>query len=143
MFLLVYTVYCQKQPPEQRCSVKKGGLKKFVNFIGKHLCCLESLFNKVTGLKPILKNICKRLLLHYTRTTHCQLSILLYIQQLLPHHHCYYCNTSMFVFGSNGKSFKEFKFGISFSLSHFHRCSFPFSCFFCLSQFCFIFCRCS
>ena len=32
---------------------------------------LESLFNKVTGLTPILKNIFQRLLLHCTRTTHC------------------------------------------------------------------------
>ena len=51
---------------------------------------LESLFNKVAGLTPILKNICQRLLLHCTRTTHCYLSVLLYIQHLLPHHHCYY-----------------------------------------------------
>ena len=35
MFPLVYTVYCQKQPPEKRCSVKKGALKNFQNFIGK------------------------------------------------------------------------------------------------------------
>ena len=32
---------------------------------------LESLFNKVAGLAPILKNIFQRLLLHCTRTTHC------------------------------------------------------------------------
>ena len=32
---------------------------------------LESLFNKVAGLTPILKNIFQRLLLHCTRTTHC------------------------------------------------------------------------
>ena len=38
MFSLVYTAYCQKQPPEQRCSVKKGVLKDFVNFMGKHQC---------------------------------------------------------------------------------------------------------
>ena len=38
MSSLVYPVYCQKQPSEQRCSVKKGALKDFVNFIGKHLC---------------------------------------------------------------------------------------------------------
>ena len=38
MFSLVYTAYFQKQPPEYRCSVKKGVLKNFVNFIGKHLC---------------------------------------------------------------------------------------------------------
>ena len=77
MSSLVYTV---------RCSVKKGVLK---DFMGKHL--LESLFNKVAGLTPILKNICQRLLLHRIGTTHCYLSVLLYIQHLLPHHHCYYC----------------------------------------------------
>ena len=38
MFSLVYTAYCQKQPSEQRCSVKKGVLKDFVNFMGKHQC---------------------------------------------------------------------------------------------------------
>ena len=38
MFSLVYTVYCQKMPPEYRCSVRKGTLKNFVKFIGKHLC---------------------------------------------------------------------------------------------------------
>ena len=36
MFSLVYTVYCQKV--ELRCSVKKGVLKNFLNFIGRHLC---------------------------------------------------------------------------------------------------------
>ena len=38
IFSLVYTVYCQRQPPEYRCSMKKGVLKNFVNFIGKQLC---------------------------------------------------------------------------------------------------------
>ena len=38
VFSLVYTVYGQKLPPEYRCSVRKGVLKKFVKFIGKHLC---------------------------------------------------------------------------------------------------------
>ena len=61
---------------------KKGVLKDFVNFIGKHLCW--SLFLKK------LKNICQRLLLHCTRTTHCYLPVLFYIQHLFPHHHCYY-----------------------------------------------------
>ena len=38
----------QKQPPE--CSVKKGVLRNFAKFTGKHLC--QSLFfNKVVGLK--------------------------------------------------------------------------------------------
>ena len=38
MSSLVYTVYWQNQPSEQRCSVKKGVLKDFVIFTGKHLC---------------------------------------------------------------------------------------------------------
>ena len=41
----------------QRCSLKKGALRNFTKFTGKHLC--QSLFfNKVAGLKPetLLKN---------------------------------------------------------------------------------------
>ena len=72
----------EKQPSEKRCSVKKGVLEDFINFIRKYM--LESLFNKVAGLMPILKNICQWMLLHCTRTTHCYLSVLLYIQHL-PH----------------------------------------------------------
>ena len=35
----------------QRCSVKKGVLRNFAKFTGKHLC--QSLFfNKVAGLRP-------------------------------------------------------------------------------------------
>ena len=42
-------VEIQKQPSEVFC--KKGVLKNFVKFTGKHLC--QSLFsNKVAGLKP-------------------------------------------------------------------------------------------
>ena len=89
MFSLVYTVYCQKQPLEQRYSVKKMFWKILI--FHRKTPILESLFNKVAGLTPILKNICQRLLLHYTRTTHSYLSVLLYIQHLFSHHHCYYC----------------------------------------------------
>ena len=40
----------QKQPPKM--SVKKGGLRNFTKFTGKHLC--KSLFfNKVAGLRPL------------------------------------------------------------------------------------------
>ena len=39
----------QKQPPEVFC--KKGVLKNFAKFIGKHLC-QSLLFNKVAGLRP-------------------------------------------------------------------------------------------
>ena len=88
MFSLVYTIYSQKPPAGWSCYVKKGVLKNFINFIGKHMCW--SLFNKVAGLTPILKNICQQLLLHCTRTTLCYFFVLLYIQHL-PHHHCYYC----------------------------------------------------
>ena len=36
---------------QQRCSVKKGVLRNFTKFTGKHLCqCL--FFNKVAGLRP-------------------------------------------------------------------------------------------
>ena len=73
MFLLVYTVYYQKQPPEQ-CSIKK--FRKFC----RKTPVLDFLFNKVAGLTPILKNICQLLLLHCTRTTKCYLPVLLYIQ---------------------------------------------------------------
>ena len=35
----------------QRCSIKKGVLRNFAKFTGKHLC--QSLFfNKVAGLRP-------------------------------------------------------------------------------------------
>ena len=87
MFSLVYTVYCKKEPPELRCSVKNSVLKNFVNVIGKHV--LESL-NKVASLTPILKKIYQRLPLPCTHTTHCYLPVLLYIQHLLLHHHCCY-----------------------------------------------------
>ena len=70
----------------QKCSIKKGVVKTFAKFTGQHLC-QSLLFNKVTGLSPatllkkrlsyrcfpvsfakflgtpILKNICKWLLL--------------------------------------------------------------------------------
>ena len=45
MFSLVYFVYCQKQTSEWRFSVKKGVLKDFVNFKGKHLCWSLFLIN--------------------------------------------------------------------------------------------------
>ena len=51
---------------------------------------MESLLNKVAGLTPFLKNICQRLLFYCTHTTRYYLSVLLYIQHLLPHHHCYF-----------------------------------------------------
>ena len=124
MFSLVYTVYCQNQSPELRCSVKKGVLKKFVNYIETPV--LGSLFNEVAGLTPILKNICQPLLLHCTRITHCYLFVLLYdsapsssLSLLLL------LISPMFVFRSNSKGFKEFKSGISFCLFHWGYFLFP------------------
>ena len=68
--------YVQKQPPE--VFFKKGVLKNFANFTGKHLCW-SLFFNKVARPQaptqmcsceiskilrtPILKNICGRLLI--------------------------------------------------------------------------------
>ena len=36
---------------QQRCSIKKGVLKNFAKFIGKHLC-QSVFFNEVAGLRP-------------------------------------------------------------------------------------------
>ena len=84
MFSLVYAVYFQKQPPEQECSVKKGFLKNFVNFIGKHLCWSLFLI-KLQAWHLVWRTSAK----DWFYTTHCYLSVLLYIQHFLPHHHCY------------------------------------------------------
>ena len=54
---------------------KKSCSQRFRKFHRK-TPMLESLFNRVAGLTTILKNICQRLLLHCTRTTHCYLSVL-------------------------------------------------------------------
>ena len=48
----------QKQPPE--ILFKKGVLRNFAKFTGKHLC--QSLFfNKIAGLRPILKKLSRDL----------------------------------------------------------------------------------
>ena len=44
---------------QQRCSMKKGVLRNFTKFTGKHLC--QSLFfNKVAGLRPEACNFIKK-----------------------------------------------------------------------------------
>ena len=45
-----YNPLFQKQP-HQRFSVRKGVLRNFAKFTGKHLC-QNLFFNKVTGLRP-------------------------------------------------------------------------------------------
>ena len=47
--LKVNPLAIQKQPPE--VFVKKGALKNFANFKGRHLC-QGLVFNKVVGLRP-------------------------------------------------------------------------------------------
>ena len=43
--------WAQNRSSHQGCSVRKGVLRNFAKFTGKHLC--QSLFfNKVTGLRP-------------------------------------------------------------------------------------------
>ena len=110
---LVCTVYCQKQPSEQRCSVKQGALKDFVNLIVKKPV-LESLFNKVAGLTRILKNFCQRLLLHSTCTSDCIVTYLFHFifSTFSSSSLLLLLLSPMFVFGSNSKGFKEFKSGI-------------------------------
>ena len=54
-------VFCEKDVLEnfagkqlcfhQRCSMKKGALRNFAKFTGKHLC-QSLIFNKVAGLRP-------------------------------------------------------------------------------------------
>ena len=95
-------VFCKK-----RCS------KIFRKFHRK-TPVLESLFDKVAGLAPILKNIYQRLLLHCTCTTHSYSSVLLYIQHLLHHHHCYQIQ----------KASKNLNLLSHFHWSHFNRCYF-------------------
>ena len=120
---------------------KKGVLKDFVNFIGKHLCW--SLF---------LIKLQAWHLFWRTSANDCFCTALAPLTVTYPFYFIFstfliITATTVYisdVFGSNSKGFKEFKSGISFSLkSHFHCCYFLFPCFFCVSQFCFIFsCRC-
>ena len=45
----------------QMCSMKKGVLRNFTKFLGKHLC--QGLFlNKVAGLSPLIKSFYRGLL---------------------------------------------------------------------------------
>ena len=45
------TLWSRVRSSQQRCSMKKGVLRNFTKFTGKHLC-LSLSFNKVAGLKP-------------------------------------------------------------------------------------------
>ena len=91
---------------------------------------VESLFNKVAGLRPIWTNICQLLLLYCACITRCSLSVLLYIQHLLPHHHCYCCWYLCFFLVQIQKASENLNLISHFHWSHFHRCCFIFSFFF-------------
>ena len=112
-----YFILSSYKSSHRRCSLKKGVLRSFAKDLHFRTCFLQNQ----------LQNTSRQLLLH-----------------LLPHYHCYYYQyLRCFLFRSNSKGFKEFESDISFSLSHFHRFYLLFPCFFCLSQFCFLFsCRC-
>ena len=116
MSTLVYTVCCQKQPSELRCSVKKGVLEDFVNFVWKHLCW--SLFL----IKPQTWH-----LFWGTSASDCFCTALAPLTITYPFYFIFSTffliitaatvNISDVCFGSNSKDFKEFKSGISFSLT--------------------------
>ena len=124
MFSLVYTVYCHKQPPEYSCSVKKGILKNFVNFTGKHLCLslfLIKLCRPDTSFEKYLLTTADSLLLirftlHSVHSSSPSLLLLLI--------------SPMFAFGSIWKGFKESRSGISFSLESLPSVLFSFFMFF-------------
>ena len=122
---------------------KKGVLKDFVNFVGKHLCWSRflikfqawQLFWRTSATDCFCTALALLLLIRltlYSAPSSSPSLLLLLVSR-------------MFVFGSNSKGLKEFKSCISFLLkSHFHSCYFLFPCFFCLRLFCFIFsCHCS
>ena len=52
--VFIFFVFCvssNNRSNHWRCSVKKGVLRNFAKFIGKHLC-KSFFFNKVAGLRP-------------------------------------------------------------------------------------------
>ena len=110
MSSLVYTVYCQKS-----CSVKKGVLKDFVNFLGKHLCWSLFLikFQAWHQFWKTSANDCfalhsshTLLLIGFTLNSAPSSSSWVLLLLISP----------IFTFGSNSKGFKESKSGIAFSL---------------------------
>ena len=50
---------CNDRSSHQRCSVRKGVLRNFAKFTGKHLC-LSLFFNKVAGSKLTVKTPVRR-----------------------------------------------------------------------------------
>ena len=55
------------QAVARRCSVKKGALRNFAKFTGKHLC-QRLFFNKVAGLRQITPNYTETVPFHKIST---------------------------------------------------------------------------
>ena len=51
MIIFAITIQMTTRSSHQRCSVRKGVLRYFAKFTGKHLC-QGLFFNKVAGLRP-------------------------------------------------------------------------------------------
>ena len=127
---LAYIQHLQRQPPEVFCQKKMflEILQKACNFIKKDTlaqvfsCEFCGTSRNMFSAEPATE--------HLQATASAPSSVISLLLLLI---------SPMFVFRSNSKGFKEFEPGISFSLSRFHRFYYLFPCFFCLSQFCFIF----
>ena len=132
--LLVYVfigLHCLLPETAIRVEVfcKKGVLKDFVNFIGKHLrwslflisCRSDTYFKEHLPLNAFaLHSHHSLLLIRFTLYSAPSSSSSLLLLLISP----------MFAFGSNSKGFKEFKSGISFSLKSLSSLLFSFSMFF-------------
>ena len=115
------------------CSEKKGVLKDFVNFIGKYLCWSLFLI-QLQAWHLFWRTSATEWFCNSSRTTHCYLSVLLYIQHLLLTSLLLLIISPIFAFGSNLKGFREFKSGILFSLKSLSLLLFSFSLFFLFSS---------
>ena len=124
MFSLACTVYYQRQPSKKRCSVQKGVLNNFVNVIGTHLCW--SLFL----LKMQAWHLFWRKSANF-RTALAPLTV------AYPFYFIF--STSFLIITATSVHISVVVFLVQIHWSYFHRCYFLFPCFFCLSQFCFIF----
>ena len=96
---------------------------------------LESVFNTVAGLAPILKNICDRMILQ--QQSHHSLLLICFTLYSAPSSSSsllLLIISPIFAFGSNLKGFREFKSGFLFSLKSLSLLLFSFSLFFLFSS---------
>ena len=111
------------------CSVKKGALKDFVSFIGKHLCWSLFLIKLQTWqvFWRTSANDCFCIALAPRIATYPFYFIFSTFHLIIT---ATTVNTLMFVFGSNSKGFKGFKSGILFSPKSLSSLLFSFPVFF-------------